>query len=78
MPAWWTKTRHGVAGYSFLAGPSTNSNSQYESMLIEGPDRGCQGYGGGPTGWSATLENALGQAGVVRLFDSMSAARIHN
>jgi len=54
------------------------SNSQYESMLIEGPDRGCQGYGGGPTGWSATLENALGQAGVVRLFDSMSAARIHN
>jgi hypothetical protein len=25
-----------------------------------------------------TLENALGQAGVVRLFDSMSAARIHN
>jgi len=48
-----------------------------QSMLIEGPDLGGQGHSGGATGKPA-LENASGKAGGVRLFDSMSAAGIHN
>ena len=47
-------------------------------MLIEAPDQGGLGAQWRPDWVVSNVENALGQAGVVRLFDSMSVERIHN